>query len=238
MIGRIEAYLYGSGVAGVRAGTSDLTIVEATGPVTQTVTLSLPGLLESGALSALTQWQTALNASPLNNTYSLSWTSATQTVRIQRATGASTFRPTLGGDLRAVWGWKNNPAGYATLFDGDTPSLARFEDVRVRLLGIRDATRVDLQEYRHGRAEALTYGTHDVADLTLLLPIASARRLLRSYCAAGRVRVWQSTAVGSAFGEYTSTGYLDGFVMRAEARMVGPWEQWGEVALKLALPRS
>ena len=235
MFGRIEAYLYGSGTAGLRDATADLIIEEFGGA---TATLPLPGSLR--LTSALVAWETAANASAaLANTYTITWNDATQTVRIARVGAGPDFRPQFGGNLAAIWGY-SDPASLAlaSAHVGDTPSLARVDTVRVGTAALQSGDRVDLRQYRHGRSEALCFGNHDVADIRMLVPRADRDRLEGSYCVAGRVRVYQSSSLALPYGPTYPQGYLDGYVLSAGEVRSGSSEEWSEILLRLGVPRA
>lgn len=232
-LGRLEAYLYGSGTAGLRAGTSDLTIVETAG-ATETVALSASLRLSD----ALTDWQSALNASALANTYALTWNATTQTVTIARTAGALTFLPIFDGDLAAVFGYSANPTVPAASFSGDTPSRARFDDVRMSIPALTPGERANLKRYRHGRSEALCFGKHDICELKIMLPKARATVFETSYCNAGRIRVWQDQTLADPYSAAVPSGYLDGYVIACPSvRTSGSAEEWVEFAVRLGVPR-
>jgi uncharacterized membrane protein len=235
-LGRIEAYLYSSGTAGVRSISQDLKLAESVGPATETCTPASTLLFDD----ALTAWQAAANASAtLNNTYSIGWNVATQSVKIARTVGASTFHPNLAGDLPAVLGFADSVYADGTTFTGEQQALGRFDDLRISLRNVREGARVDVQEYRLGRAEARSFGRFDVADVAIVLRWADAKILLRSYCVTGRVRVWQTTAVATVYSSAETRGYLDGWVLSVDKpRPIGPFEEWAEIVLRVGVPRA
>lgn len=233
-LGRIESWIYSSGTVGLRAATSDLTIAETAG-VTETFCLSGPMRLSD----ALMDWQTQLNASVgLANAYSLTWNSTAQAVTIARSLGVRSFVPSFSGNLAAVLGFSGSLVA-GTTFTGTTPSLARFDGIRVGASVYRPGERVDLREYRHGRSEALCFGNHDICDVKVLLPKTQAERFSRSYCAAGRIRIYRDQTLVAAYAPDYPQGYTDGYVLSvSRIRTIGGAEEWVEFELRLGVPRA
>jgi hypothetical protein len=240
-LGRIEAYLYATGIAGQFAASADLTVTETTGPVSFTAVLAAPSRLAD----ALLDWQAQLNASvALANTYTLTWNATAQAVTIARATGASTFTVALGGGLNRALGFASaslSPA--ATSFTGTVQSKARFDNVRVDVSPVRDGGKVDLTTYRHGRAESLAFGTFDLHEVKLLWPyspagLSAGGAAVESCCIAGKIRLTQDSSLGYAWSYDAPAGYIDGHVLAvSKLETVGVAEQWLRVRMLLAVPR-
>lgn len=208
MTARIEAWLYASGSTSLDA-TASLTVTEP-GPTTATVRLAAPALLSD----ALTQWAALLNAAGLAGTYSLTWSTANQSVTIS-ATGVASFTVAFAGNLHQALGF-STATGHtgATTYSGDVQALARFDDLRWASSGLLPYDdRAELSEYRHGRVRAIAWQQVDVAEGRLYVQASRVARFLASYCTAGRVRVYQDEANASAYSTSEPGGYLDGFVL-------------------------
>ena len=243
-LGRIEAYFYSSGTAGVRSSTADLSLFEAVGPTG--ATLTLPGPDSSPAqltpvlfTDALTRWQADANASvDLNNTYAITWKSASQSVKIARTAGASTFHPTFTGNLYRALGFSFATYADGTTFTGETQALGRFDNVRIGHAGLTPAERVDKKVYRHGRAEALCFSNHDALDIKIKLPKAIGQAFETSYCAAGFIRVYLDQTLAAPYSVAVPYGYVDGWVLSVVPTAYGSSEEWREFTIRLGVPRA
>jgi len=201
MAGAIMATLYSSGTEGTLDATQTVKLTDSGGgPVS--LVLAAPALLDA----ALTEWQTAANSSgTLAETYTFSRSGRAVTIS---ATGAFDYE--LVGDLGTALGLPDSDSG-SDSYTGEGAS-AMFTALAVDCEPIEISERVELEEYRHGRVESHVFGNHDLMRFTLYLDTATQEVLPRSYCAAGKVRVWQDTAVASAYAVETEAGYVDGYV--------------------------
>jgi hypothetical protein len=162
---------------------------------------------------ALTAWAAALNASALVGTYSLTWDTTAQAVTIS-ATGVASFSVVFGGNLAAALGF-SSPSGHtgALTYTGDQQALARFDGLRLDSHGLQVRDDVDLREYRHGRHRAVAWSQVDTLEGRVYLTRSRADMLLRSYCAAGQVRVYVDEGEASAWSATVPAGYLDATVI-------------------------
>ena len=205
----VEAYLYSNGSA-IHGATNAFTVTETGGGgASATVRLDKPYVF-SDALSA---FQTLLNASALNDAYTVAYSAITEAVSITAAGGAGVTAIAIAwiGNLGNVLGFSGNVSGALTHSSDQTPSG------RVELWGVESDIpqrhdRVAFDEFRMGRSEALHWGAFDTVRLGLWIESdKSAAFLDAGYCITGRVRVYQSSTA-TAYSPSNVDGYLDVWV--------------------------
>lgn len=240
-LGKIESYLYSSGVAATRNGTATITITEAATPA---VVFTLPATDGAGGVTrrfseALTWFQTEFNAAGgLANTYAFTFDTATNRVTLARNVGVVTFTPTFGGDMAAFLGLTGTLSA-GTSFTGASQPLGAFASIRVGVPVLQDGSRVDMQRYRFGRSESLCFGNHDILDVKVALYGTQARAFEGAYAAAGRIRLWQDQTVANAYSTSVPSGYHDGWVISATKPSTrGSAEEWVEYTIRLGVPRA
>ena len=233
MSARIETYLYSSGTAGTVDATSSITVTEP-GPVDYTATLSGPALFST----ALTEWETLLNAgaSGLAGTYAITWDTSAQAVTIS-ATGVASFDFTLDANLRAAWGYSGAGGAGGLSYTGTVQSQARYDDLRFSSGAILNADDVDLRRYTYGRHRAIAFGTVDTWQSVIHVQNARAESFLASYCAAGKVRIYQNEAVTTAYSVTNLSGYLDCYVVGLTNHSDTRGRVWLRVDADLSVPR-
>jgi len=202
MAGAVMAYLYSSGTAGEFDATQTIQLTDAGGgPVS--LTLSGPALLDD----ALTEWQALANASAtLSETYTISRSGEVITIA---ATGAFDYE--LDGDLPNALGLAQSDSGSSSYSGTDQP-LTYWSALAVDCSPAEYGDISDLAEYRHGRVDSHIWGNHDLLRVSLYLTASTEDGLRRSYCAAGKVRLWQDAGVATAYSATNPAGYVDGFV--------------------------
>ena len=110
-------------------------------------------------------------------------------------------------DLSAAAGWattweaESAPAGVADLFAAEVAPA-------------EDAARVDLAEYRHGRAVATVWGNRQVHRVKLTFRSTTKAQIEAGYLTSGRVRIWQN-GDAAAYSATNVDGYIDGWVVAA-----------------------
>jgi len=201
MAGAIMATLYSSGTEGTQDATQTIKLTDAGGgPVS--LVLPAPALLDD----ALSEWETQANASgTLSETYTFSRSGRAITIA---ATGVFDYE--LVGDLSTALGMPDNDSG-SDSYTGSEAS-AYWQALAIDCAPFELSERVELEEFRHGRVESHVFGNHDLMRFVLYLDADTQSTLPRSYCAAGKVRVWQDTSVATAYALENEAGYVDGYV--------------------------
>ncbi len=207
MTARLQTYLYGTAEASMAAAVG-ITVTEP-GPVVYTARLLSPALFGD----ALTALAASLTASALAGTYSLTWSTTAQAVTIS-ATGVASFEVVFGGNLAAALGFASSSGhtGAAT-YTGTQQALGRFDALRLDSHGLQVRDDVDLRAYRHGRHRAVAWSQLDTLEGRAYATRSRMDALLRSYCAAGLVRLHLDEAVAAAWAVDTPAGYLDATVI-------------------------
>ena len=229
---RIEAYLWSSGVTGKQDATQEITITEP-GPTAETYTLA-----EGGRVFAdmLTEFQALIAAGGLAGTYSLTWDATAAAVTIS-ATGVASFAVAFAGNMGAVMGFSADVSGSAS-HTGDEQALGRFDAVRSSCEIPKDGSIVSSETYRFGRHRSVAWGNHDVWSAKFVFASSIAASFLASYCAAGRVRVYQDDGTTTAYSATNTLGYVDGYVAEvSEPRANSRGENWITQTVALAVGR-
>tara|TARA_R110000782_G_scaffold143246_1_gene235954 strand:- start:171 stop:875 length:705 start_codon:yes stop_codon:yes gene_type:complete len=234
MTARIEAYLYSSGTTGTVDATASITVTEP-GPVVYTATLAAPALFST----ALVEWQGLLNAgaSGLTGAYSITWDAAAQAVTIS-ATGVASFDFVLHGALNAAWGFSGGGGAGSLTYTGTVQSRARFDDLRFSSGAIVNADDVNLREYTYGRHRAIAWGTVDTWRSQVHVQNARSELFLASYCAAGKIRVYQDETVLTAYSATNLGGYIDAYVIGLTGHQDTKGRVWLMVDLDLSVPHD
>lgn len=203
----IEAYSYGSSNA-AHISTNRIEVDEQGGaPVA--VIVQDPFVF-SDALSAYGSELT--NASAFN--YSVSYDATIQRVTITQVGGLG-FKPVFtgvgGAQIAAFLGF-NAAASYAydSAHQGTLPPAGRLECVGIECQPPQDASRVEIQRFRLGRAMAPIFGNHSLFDLQLVFKTANVTADW-SWLTTGRVRAYIS-ASATPYSPSNLGGYIDGYV--------------------------
>jgi len=234
----LEAYLYGSGAASGSVAVMDtyhtIAIDEGAGAVR--VRMNSTGLFSA----ALNTWAANATAALAGN-YTLTISGGKVVVS---ETGGSNFTLSFSGSSALLLGFdasasytgasfyeaQNHPSGYVELMGYECQPLA-------------PGDRVELTQYRHGRAVALGFGNVDLFRSSLFLTSSAYGPQIPQivgdgggYALTGRVRVQ-----GNDVNPYSATnpdGYIDGFVVQTpEIETFGAGERFCRLAVVVAVPR-
>ena len=221
---RIMAYCYsegpvgGQGISGATGPDANATIavIEQASPGTTTYARPLAPELFTTQLAT---WAASLSAAPTQGApagiYACSYDEATQLVTIESTNGTN-FRPVMVGNLALWLGLTQDlSSGWATSYLGEIAPLAVAELKSVCVDPAEDGARVDLEQYRHGRAVATVWGNHQTHRVEMTFNRTTKDQIKRGYLTAGRVRIWQY-GDATAYSATNPDGYIDGWVIAAD----------------------
>lgn len=191
---------------------STLSVIEQATPGTTTEARpATPELFET----QLTTWQTHLFTYTPAGIYTCTYDASTQRVTIATS-NAVNFRPVMDGNLASWLGFTQVLAGWADSWTGASAPAAVAELLAVTVEPAEDAARVDLSEYRHGRAVATVWGNHQVHRVRLVFSrTTTLAQIQAGYLQAGRVRIWQA-GDATAYSATNVDGFIDGYVLAAD----------------------
>jgi hypothetical protein len=221
MASRVEAFLYSEG---------SKTTMEATTTLTAGGTDAILSTTKVFA-DALTEW-----TSDLGGAYAVTWDSTANAVKVANSTS---FTLTFTGNLHNALGFSAS-SGYTgqTSYTGDQQALGRYDVLKIECSTLEDGAQPDLRQYRHLRAEVLAFGTVDLYRCRIYMTQAQATSYLSSYCAAGKIRLYQDSDETSAWSATNVDGYLDGWIVAlSDLETHGHAEEVVSVSLVLAVPR-
>ena len=210
---RIMAYCYSEGpVTGAAApmiANNTLSVIEAATPATTTAVRPAGPELFSAQLAT---WETHL-ATYAAGTYTCTYSAATQRVILSSSVS---FQPVMSGNLASWLGFTQTIAGNSTSWEGASAPNAIAELLAVTVEPAEDGARVDLAEYRHGRAVATVWGNHQMHRVKLVFSRTTTLAQIKTgYLTAGRVRIWQA-GDATAYSATNIDGYIDGYVIAAD----------------------
>lgn len=235
MAARIEGYAYSDGTAKYRAVNSLVICELPSSPATTTARLAGPKVFSE----ALDTWRAILDATTPAGLYAITYDGATRRVTIA-STNNVQFKPvwTYDADLARWLGFDPLAApGFALSHTGTAIPLGRCDPLGVDLEAPEDAAKVELQQLRLGRAVAPVFGNHQLVQVGLVVPRATAPASW-AWLTTGRVRIWP-TSDPNPYSPANLDGYLDGYVVEQPG-----WEQLGAdeglavLQLLLAMPRG
>jgi hypothetical protein len=154
------------------------------------------------------------------------------------ATGVASFDFTLVGSLNAAWGYSGAGGAGGLTYTGTVQSRARFDDLRFSSGAIVNADDVQLREYSFGRHRAITFGTVDMWSSQLYVQNARSELYLTSFCAAGKVRIFQDESVLTAYSQTNLSGYVDCYVVGLTDHRDSRGRVWLLVDIDLSVPRT
>lgn len=242
---RIVAYTYSEGASiGLPhppfAATSTLGIIEEAAPATTIYarpTVPRPFWSPESATDQARDWNTVLNASALAGQYAITYSATTQRVTIA-STDATSFRPVMVENLAAWLGFSQALAGWALSWTGASAPACIAELLTATVEPAENADRVDLHEYRHGRAVSIAWGNHELHKITLHFTSASLRIFDPGFLLTGRVRIYQ----GADTADYSPTnidGVVDGWIVASDnPNEDGDLGECWYVDLIVAVPRG
>ena len=213
---RIMAYCYSEGpVTGPSApmtANSTLSVIEAATPATTTEARPAEPELFS---TQLTTWQTHLFTYAPAGIYTCTYDASTQRVTIATSNAVS-FKPVMDGNLATWLGFTQTIVGNSTSWEADDAPAAVAELLAVTVEPAEDAARVDLAEYRHGRAVSTVWGNHQTHRVKLVFSrTTTLAQIEAGYLTAGRVRIWQD-GDATAYSPSNVDGFIDGYVIAAD----------------------
>ncbi len=237
----IEAYVYGAGAA---------TGADTTLDTYQTIGLDEGGgvvkvrINASGRLTdALATLQTNANAAVgLAITYSISISTA-GVVTIADNAGASAFTLTFYGSAGDLLGFSDAAYTGGRGYSSDKLASGWIELIGFECEPLAPGDRVELTQYRHGRAVALGFGNVDLFRSSLYITstaygpqIAKAVGDGGGYALTGRVRIQSRDA--NPYSASNPDGYIDGFIVETpELETYGSGERFARIGVVVAVPR-
>lgn len=246
---RLVAYTYANpagpdhdttGVHPPCSATSTIGIRESTSPGTVTYvrpTAPVP-LYDATAADQMAAFSAKASAYAPAGSYGFGYDPTTQRVYIQSLSALS-FAPVFPEKTAAWLGFTQAIVGYDTNWLAASPPAGVVELYGVTVEPPEDAARVELREYRHGRAIAVAWGNHASHRCTLHIRADDARAFDPGYLLAGRVRLTQVDTIHTDYSQANLGGVIDGFVIAttdlAEDGDLG--ELW-TLTMLVAVPRG
>ncbi len=219
---RIEAWLYSE---------NSKTVMEATSSFTAGGTdaiLSGPKVIDD----AITEL-----VADIGGAFGITWQSASNAYQFA---DSGAFTLTFTGNMHKVFGF-STATGYTgqSSYTGDQQALGRYDVLKLECSALEDGANVDLAQYRHQRAEVLAFGNVDLYRARIYMTQAQATSFFASYCAAGKVRVYQDSDEVSAYSATNPDGYIDAWVVAvSDLTTDGITEEVVHCSMVLARPRS
>lgn len=215
----IEGYCYSEGGSGATAA------IEANQSFATDTGVYVRPSVPQRFSDQLATWKTQLDAAiPLRAPWTVAYNSTSKRVSI--ASNGLVWAPalTLPGNVAAWIGWGSyGGIGAPDIYTGaDTPG-GRAELLGVTVEPAEDWTQTELAQYRHGRANAIVWGNHQVHKVTLHAAQAGYEAIAVGYLQAGRVRIYQDAAITTPYAVDNLGGYIDGYVIAC-----GPAVEQGE----------
>jgi len=158
----------------------------------------------------LTAWQTTLDAETPAGYYSIAYDPASKRVTISSTVAFRLVLPEVVG----VWSGftQNLGTGYATSWTGASMPTAVCGLLGATVEPAENADRIDLHEYRHGRAAAVAWGNHAIHKVTLDFKAEDLRVLDPGYLVTGRVSIQQGSDA-TPYSPTNTDGVIDGYVI-------------------------
>ena len=236
----IEAYVYGAGAA---------TGADTTLDTYQTIGLNEGGgevkirINASGRLTdALATLQTNANAAVgLLLTYTMSIVDGS--IIIGDLARSTAFTLTFYGSAGELLGFGSASYAAATSYASDKLPSGWIELIGFECEPLAPGDRVELTQYRQGRAVALGFGNVDLFRSSLYITstaygpqIAKAVGDGGGYALTGRVRIQSRDA--NPYSASNPDGYIDGFIVETpELETYGSGERFARIGVVVAVPR-
>lgn len=246
---RLYSYMYSEG-----PGASSGTACPATAPFAIANTLGVIEQASPGTTTrartvaptrfddALATWETSINlpapAGSPSGIYAITYDSVTKRVTIATSNSVA-FRPFLPGSVGPYLGFTTALTGWQTSWTADSAPLGATELLGATVKPSQDAARITLEEFRHGRSAAISFGNLATFEVRVWLNRAIGGGL-SPWVTTGRVRVQQGDG-GSYDSPWSTTnlgGYVDGYVVQtSDLKGFGPTEEWLAFDLLIAVAR-
>lgn len=169
----------------------------------------------------LSSWKAALDiALPAFAPWSVTYSSTTKRVTVA-ATGL--FKPALLDAAGAFIGMTSITGGTKASWTGNTVPGGRAELIGATVEPAEDWTQTELAQYRHGRANAIIWGNHQVHKVSLFASATGVASMQIGYLQSGRVRIYQDSTITTPYAVNNLGGYIDGYVIAC-----GPAVEQGE----------
>lgn len=159
----------------------------------------------------LAAWNTLLDTHTPDGLYTVTHDATTGQVTIASTNGTD-FRPVMRGNVAEWAGFTQTLAGFAQTWTGASRAAGMADLIGVTVEPAEDVARIDLAEYRHGRAVATVWGNHQTHAVALLFDAATKDQIEAGYLTTGRVRIWQA-GDATAYSPANVDGYVDGYVI-------------------------
>lgn len=225
--GRIVSYSFASGTSAMNA-TNALTVNTGIGATIIRTTTTVDFEAQLGA------WKTLLDA------YDGVWT-LTYSTTTKRLTIACTkvFSLTLNYNVGGYLGFTASPYAGLDTYTGETGPGGVVELVGVEMGPAVDGAKVNLQQFRHGRALAIGWGNTRVHKARLWVRRSDVAALQTGYCLTGRVRIFQDNGIIIPYNPAVLTGsggYVDAYVVATDKlRALGQLEDYLAVDMALVV---
>lgn len=230
----VQGFAYSDGTAKFRAVNSLKVIEQPSDPLFTVARLVAPAVFDD----ALDLWRAILDATTPAGLYAITYSAVTRRVTLASTNGVN-FKPVWGLDRDlALWlGFDPDAAfGFALSHVGTAVPLGRVELLGVEVEPPEDASRVELQMFRLGRAVAPVFGNHLLQNVQLLTGRTSTPSSW-AWLSSGLVRVYTTADVGP-YSATNPDGYLQGYVVTAPTfDKLGDDEGIDVVGLMLAVAR-
>jgi hypothetical protein len=244
---RIVSYTYAEGVSHY-LGTDTPPVRNATATIGSreqysagTLTYCRPSVpmlacAAEAATDQLREWQTWLTSETPGGTYTCTYSAVTRRVTVSGTVPFKLYTPEQSG----VWSGftQDCTTSYQLSWTGASQPACIAELIGVTVEPAENDDRVDLREYRHGRAVAISWGNHQQHRVTLLLSSRDVAALDPGYLVTGRVRVYPTADV-TPYSVTNLDGYLDGWVVACtEVTEEGDTGELWSVTLLIATERG
>jgi hypothetical protein len=211
----IEGYCYSEGGSGATValeanqtlGTASGTYVRPSTPQRFTDQLATWKAQLDAAIPAAAPWVCSYSAT---------------TKRVTLASNGAAWTPVLPGNV-ATWIGFGAYGGTGSSWTGTYIPGARAELIGATVEVAEDWTQTELAQYRHGRANAVVWGNHQVHKVTLHGMLDGYEAIKPGYLQSGRVRIYQDAAITIPYAVDNLGGYIDGYVIAC-----GPAVEQGE----------
>ncbi len=223
-----------------QSATSTIGIREESSPSTVTHVRPLTPLpfYDATASDQLAAWSSVASAHCPTGSYGFTYDPTSKRFSILSASLTS-FQPVMPENTAAWSGMTQTISGYDTIWTADDPPASVVELYGVTVDPPIDAARVELAEYRHGRAVSTVWGNHSLHRCTLYVRAADVRAFDPGYLMAGRVRITQVDSIHTTYSATNLGGVVDGFVVASnDLSEDGDMGELWTVTLLIGVPRG